>query len=129
MDHGTDPTDLLAAADRLARDVGVDPWRALMLVMTDHLRRLELPAAAAAALDVARHHWQGRLDPAGLARAKVACWAYLDEAFEPGTDLRHRAGRLTRATLCVLEPGGGDDARGDHAEWFAVMLADADGRG
>lgn len=114
--------DLTRSAEHLTSHEGIDPWRALMLVLLRQLDRLDIPAAVRPALSVAELYWQtddGNVDD--LVSAKEECWRYL-ESFTRGTDLSERAGRRARAVLCVLEPAGDDESRSMTAEWFADVI-------
>jgi hypothetical protein len=118
------PESILEAAARVERERGLSPWRALMTVLLEAVARLQLPQAVQPGADAARTYWSTDAgDPTTLAAAKSTCWAFL-ETFGPGQGLAIPQGRLVRALLCVLEPGGDDEEMSMTAEWFAAMIAD-----
>ncbi len=102
-------------------------WRHLMRSMLRELSNSgsPLPSAGSRVFQIARDHWwNDEPDDDRLLAAKIACWQYLD-AQQPGAE-GGREDRLMRALLCVLEPGGDEEAASDTAEWFAAMMTAAE---
>lgn len=113
---------LVRAAERADRD-GVDSWTALMRVLLDSLADLELPGDLIEARTVASSYWvHDDRSVSRLSDAKAAVWEWLDQ--RPVLGLREDSTRKARALLCVLEPGGNDEAESMTAEWFCQMLAE-----
>ena len=112
--------DYLAAARRVEKSGGIEPWTALMRVLVAKLQGIELPSVLDSALQQAACHWSG--NSIDLPRLKVEVWTYIRANWASGAELASAEGRLARALLCVLEPEGDEEAYSMRAEWFAEMV-------
>lgn len=119
--------EYLRAAGRLEADEGLDRWTALMRVLLVRLQDLVVPAELRPAMALAERHWAG--DPGDLEGAQLTVWRYIQEIGPSGTDVATPEGRVARALLCVLMPGGDEEVRFMTAEWFTAMADDQEAAG
>ena len=120
--HEMNESDLIRAAQELARKTAVDPWHALMLTLLMQLREVDLPSEVDVPLAIADAYWGSREGTSDdLLRARELTWVYV-QSLPGGEDLVLRGARLARAVLCVLEPAGDDESISMTAEWFVAMI-------
>lgn len=114
-------SEYLRSAQVLELAEGIDSWTALMRVLSNRLDGLVMPEELRPIRDRARRYWECR-ERADLHEAKVATWTYIGGLASSATGLGSPDDRAARALLCLLEPGGSDEARSMTAEWFAGMV-------